>query len=336
MAKMSYDKEYYYLNNPDNYVNQAMLKIGMNFRGFFRYMKDIVNTKISMFQYEGELPTGLTSTIIEEALMFKCRLCLADVAPFGWTLCSYEPINEYNIYHRPTTVKLTTFSGIDLGTVPYDDIILVRDNSMDIPPILVIKEYVDKIVDIEGKMDKMLTISCLPVGIVGNKKLANQFKQTAQALGTSNPFIAGDDSLMTSLQTFGIDVPIKPAEVYAIRKKYINECMASLGIYAVEAKKERLVVSEIQSQNDYTDFIYVGMTNERNRWIGEYVERSGKSLRLVESYDTNAEATAEEQAQRAALILKQEAEAIKSVDPEASFGGGNPVKLNTTGGNTNA
>lgn len=329
---MNLDTEYYYLNNPNNYVNQVMKKINMNFQGFFRYMKDIVNTKISQFTYEGLDIPMLTSTILEEALMFKSRLCFAKPAGFDWLLCTYNPLNEYNVYHRPTFVELLTFQGVSLGIVPYDDIILVKDNAMDIPPILVIKEYVDKIVDLENKMDKVITLSTLPIALVGDKKIANQLRQTAEKLGNPNPFIVGDDKLLSTVQGFNIDVPVKPAEVYAIRKKYINECMASIGVYAVEAKKERLVVSEIQSQNDYTDFIYQGMINERHRFLDELNARRGSNIRLVESYDQNQEGIRDEAASKAHDILKAQAEAIKEIDPKAEFGQSNPVKVTTTGG----
>ena len=299
----------------------------MNFQGFFRYMKDIVNTKISQFTYKGvEKFPGLTSTIIEEALMFKSRLCFAQPKGFSWILCTYNPLNEYNIYHRPTSVELLTFEGTSLGIVPYEDIVLVKDNAMDIPPILVIKEYVDKIVDLESKMDKIMTISTLPIAIVGDKRIANQLRTTAEKLGNPNPFIVGDDKILNTVQGFNIDVPVKPVEIYAIRKKYINECMASIGVYAVEAKKERLVVSEIQSQNDYTDFIYQGMINERNRWTKELGERSGNYLELVESYDQNQEANNQELVDKAKAILKAQGEAIKELDPEADFSQSNPVK----------
>ena len=329
---MTVDTEYYYLNNPNCYVNLVMKKIGMNFQGFFRYMKDIVNTKISQFHYENLDIPHLTSVILEEALMFKSRLCFAQPPGYTWMLCTYNPLNEYNLYHRPTHVELLTFNGDSLGTVPYEDIILVRDNAMDIPPILVIKEYVDKIVDLENKMDKIVTLSTLPIALVGDKKIANQLREAARKMGSPDPFIVGDDKIISAVQGFNIDLPVKPAEVYAIRKKYINECMASIGVYAVEAKKERLVVSEIQSQNDYTDFIYQGLINERNRWVDELNKRRGSKTKLVESYDQNQEALREEAADRAHDILKAQAEAIKEVDPEADFSQANPAKVKTTGG----
>ena len=328
---MNYDKEYYYLNNPTNYVDQKLLKGGILHNGFWRYMKDIVNTKISQFTYRGiEAISGLTSTILEEALMFRCRLCFAKPKGYDWMLCRYEPLGEYDLYHRPITVGVYTFTDTFLGMLPYKDIILVRDNPMDIPPILVINEYIEKIIDIEGKMDKMLTLATLPVAIVGDKKLANQLKEIAKKLGNSNPFIVGDDKLLNTVQAFNIDVPISPADVYAIRKKYINECMASIGIYAVEAKRERLVVSEIQSQNDYTDFIYQGLINERHRAFEELRKAGGPDVELIESYDQNYEADTELNAERAKEILKAQGEAIKEIDPNADFGQTNPVKV--TGG----
>ena len=98
--------------------------------------------------------------------------------------------------------------------------------------------------------------------------------------------------------------------------------MSSLGIYAVDSKRERIVTQELVNQNDYTDFIYMNAKMERERFVKEVNERSGYNIKLVETYTKNYVETAEDKAEASAIIIGAQAEALKDVDPEGNVGGG--------------
>lgn len=61
---------------------------------YLRWIKDIINTKVSMFDYEN-LPEGLTSEILETALMFNNFLCLYRSEALGIVLCRYRDCGEF-------------------------------------------------------------------------------------------------------------------------------------------------------------------------------------------------------------------------------------------------
>lgn len=315
---MTGESWYYDFVNMDQAVKQAMIKEGVP-RLMFRYIKDIINTRVSMFSYDkidNKIFPGLTSEIIEVSLMFMNRLCFYySKALNGWYLCRYKNDSERGPYWKPKTIEIETLSGVFIGTAKYEDIVLVRDNRMDIIPFLVINEYINKIVTIENTLDKVLTICSLPVAIVGSKKLATSLKQVARTMGSPNPFIVGDDQLLDQVKSFDISVPVNPLDIYDLKNKYRNECMSSLGIYSVEEKRERIVTQELVNQNDYTDFIYMAATNERLRWVKEINNKANSELRLLETYNQNYDAGVEEKAELAKAVAKAEAEGTKEGDP---------------------
>lgn len=276
---------YYNFLNTSQFLKERMIKDGIPIGGF-RYIKDIIDMRVGMFSYDN-LPEGLTSEIIETALMFCNKLCFYYSAGLGkWVLARFIPNGDFNEYMKPKKVRVISISGnTTFGEeVPYEDIILVKDNRMDIIPFLYIHEYIEKIAEIEATMSKVMKICSLPLAIVGNKKQATALKLTAKKMGNDDPFIVGDNEITDEIKSFDITVPVGPIEFYTLRHKYINEARASLGIYSVDEKRERIVTQELLNLNDYSDTVYQESVNERKRWISEFNSKGGNAI-FKETYN---------------------------------------------------
>ena len=279
------DSWYYEYANLSTTVKADMIK-GNRFVRDFRYIKDIIDMKISMFDYEDLPDEDLTSEILETALMFNNKLCFYFIPGLqSWKLCKWLPDGDYNEYYKPRFVKLESIVGsvVYATRVPYKDIILVKDNTMDIIPFLVLSEYIAKIKKLEEDMEKVVTIATLPLMVVGNKKQASALKQVAKKLGSSDPFIIGDDMIGDQVKSFGINATVEPAQIYELRHKYINECRASVGIYSVDEKRERIVTQELLNLNDFSDTVYQEAVNERKRFVNQ-LNAKGCNVKLKEVY----------------------------------------------------
>lgn len=305
---------YYDYMNLSETLKKAMLKHGFPFY-CFRYLNDFVNTRLATFQYR-DLPDDLTSEIIETALTFRNCLCFYNSRELGgWILCSYNASAELGYYMKPDYVDIMTLNGRTIAYhVPFRDIILVRDNTMDIPPFLVMCEYFEKIQHCEDDLFKIMDIACLPIAIVGNKKQAADLKRTAKALHNENPFIIGDDKMMDEVKAFNIDLPITVKEVYDIRQKYVEELKASMGISATEEKRERLVLEEVTSQNEYTDFIFHERWEQRKRWVEELNEKGGYHIVVENMYELNQDTMAEDARKQAKATIEPQMKADIAVE----------------------
>lgn len=310
------DSWYYDFMNLNHAVSKALINGKLPYE--IHYIKDIMSTKISMFKYKNiERIPNLTSQILEMALMFNFNLCFYNHPSLGWVLCRYVSGSTFNEYWRPYYVNLIAFNGASLGTnIPYKDIVLVRDNSMDVIPFICINEYLGKIQRVEETVFKTLAIASLPIALVANKKMANQLKTIAQNLGNSNPFITGDDTLLDVVKGFNIDVPVSPLDIYELKQKYRNECLSSLGIYSVEEKRERIVTQELVNQNDYTDFVYQDAKMERAIFVEEMNKRDPSlELELVETYEVNVKENIKEDAEKAHAVAKADGTYDKNTNP---------------------
>lgn len=284
---------YYAWSNPNSALSMALHKEGLGFG--IRYLKDILSVKVSMFRYKNiEKIPNLTSEILETAITFGWCLCFYESGA-GLGLYRFVPQGELNPYLKPTTVNIEALNGSPIAqNVPYDDIILVRDNSIGIAPFVCMVEYIRQIDRIDNTIFRVLNTLSLPIVIAGNKKLTGQLKETAKKLGSSDPYIVGDDNLVDQVKMFNIDMPINPADVYLLKTKYKNELLTSIGIYSVEEKRERKIVSEVASQNDYTDHVYNDMLMQRKEFVSKLNSKYGLNIELVESYKETVKETVRE------------------------------------------
>lgn len=306
---------YYDFKDLSTTIRSLLGKAGTSFSlSEFHWIKDICATRISMFKYKNieEKCVGLTSEILEKALMFSYRLCFYYNAGLQtWQLCRYD-FSSLGQYLVPETVSLRTLKGDTVATsVPYKDIVLVRDNDLDVPPFLCILEYLTKINKIERTMFKVLRNACLPLLITGTKKQVNQLKVLDEKFDSDSPSIIGDDKLIDGVKAFNISLDVPPGDIYDLRMKYRNELLASLGIYGIDSKRERMVTGEVSAINDFTDMTYQASKMPREH----FCEPVG--LELVETYDVNYQENTELEADKAGAIAEAEAAGELEGNPNA-------------------
>ena len=283
MSNINQNQEYYAFMNLNSVLNQALIKNG--FLNSIHYLKDIASVKVGMFKYKRiEKIPNLTSEILETIILFNNFLCFYEHPQLGIILCRYRTVSPFNEYLKPDFVDLLTIKGDTIATsVPYKDIILVRDNSLDIIPFIPMVEYIRKIEQCDTAVFKSLNVACLPLVVAGNKKVVRQAQEVAKKLGSPEAFMLGDDTLLDQVKAFDIDVRINPLDIYELKTKYKNECVSSLGIYTVEQKKERKIVNEVNSQNEYTDSIYMDAKTVRQEFVNKLNEMYGLDIELVET-----------------------------------------------------
>ena len=94
--------------------------------------------------------------------------------------------------------------------------------------------------------------------------------------------------------------------------KYKEMALGSIGIYSVDEKRERIVTEEVKATNDFVDFIYNGMVQERENSIKKVNEKWGHNIKLRESYVENVK----DEQDLEARGVKLESEAEASAEPE--------------------
>jgi hypothetical protein len=301
----------YNYNNFDNYLQQLNIEMPAD---WLRWFQSVIGTKISLFSYEN-LPNDLTSEIIEKALVFNNCLCFYNDTAVGFGLYMFKSLQKSNKYWTPSKVDILTLTGTTIATnVDFNDIILVRDNPMDIIPFITLNSWINKIMEVEKTLGMELTWARMPFVLSGSKEQVNAYKQLISKTYKFEPFAIGEKGLVGDMKQFEIHIPIDIISVYDLIEKYVNKAMESIGIYSADKKQERLITAEINAQNDYVDFVYNSMYQQRKHFIDEVNSRYGYNIKLLESYVTNKEDDIEEEKKRQEALLSVEARYSKAIE----------------------
>ena len=72
-----------------------------------------------------------------------------------------------------------------------------------------------------------------------------------------------------------------------------------IALYSIEQKRERKLVDEIRSQNDYTERIYWDMKTQRDNFVKKINEKYGLDIEVIETRELMMERTIQEVEDRA-------------------------------------
>ena len=282
MAKNTAGQMLYDLTNLSEFVKK--LAITDPSAVSFRDLKQYIELKMSMFEYEG-LPDDLPSEVIRGALMWANHLCFYNSAIHGVVFCRYLPSNTYGKYMLPNKVDLVFLNGEPLANgVEFNDIVRVRDNQLDIPPILWLMEYFSELHNVENTLNKVLDVLKLPCTFVGNEKTVTSFKTLVKKALNFEPFAVVDKQAVDAFNQFNIDMPVKLDEYISVYKNYKNMALESIGISGTETqKRERLLVGEVESQSEYKNLTYTDFKREQNKWIDACNKKFGTKFKLIET-----------------------------------------------------
>lgn len=308
---MGCENNYYNFMNLEHCLNVAILKSHYT-PEYLKWFKNIASVSLSMFTYKN-LPKDLTSEILEKALHFTNNLCFYKSKTLGLVLCHYLTGGEYNLYWKPTKVNLLALNGTPIEyNVPYEDIVLVRDNTFDIPPFLTINGWLEKILAKEKTLDVLVDVARLPTLLTGDKEQVAMLKQILKKVGNFEPFAIASKGFKDKVEQFDIHLPVDLMNVYELMDKYKDLANASIGVYSTDEKRERIVTAEIQANNDEVDFIYNERYEQRKLFVEECNKKFGTNIILEESYTNNREDEIELMAKqvKAEEVEKAKAEVI--------------------------
>lgn len=296
MSKPVNNMDYYDLVNLNHFVNKSLLKDNSI---AFSYLKNFVNEKTSQFKYKG-LEEILPDDILETLITFNNHLCIYKSNVYGVVICKFVE-KSLDLYNIPEYVDLQAINGSSIAyDVPYKDIVRIKDNNMDLPPFTYICEYINKMQSIENTLFSNIELLKLPAVFTMDKKLLTSFNKLIETAINTKPFALADQQVMDAFKQFDIKFPVQPESLLELWKNYRNFALQSMGIAGSDTqKRERLLVGEVQSQQEYTDFIYEEMVYTRRQWIKEANEKFGLHIELIEMKkeftEENIKALAEQQ-----------------------------------------
>ena len=230
----------------------------------FIYIFGIINEQ---FKWEG-LPKEIKPYNIEKVLNMYGQGVLFKVND-NYAFCNAVNTNMLNIYGEPAEVqpvaingftfdrvKVNTYLG-ETGNIEEQNAVLIKNNLTSTPTYAMIKPMVEELAFIWQSKGINAGLSRVKVLIHANKNVASGIKQQIKSiLGSSTmiPVVSEKTHVMEEIEKLDFNVEYEPDKYWEDFDKCFATICQWLGITTnlSQNKKERLIVSEVESNDELT------------------------------------------------------------------------------------
>lgn len=216
---------------------------------------EFLNLAINRFTWEGDLPYGLTSEQLEFLLITKGMLMGYEDELTGFRILPCFGEKDINAYGLPTTYKIMSENGKINDSVDVDNGVLLRNNPIGSADIDVIRSYAKKIDDIEMTMEVNLFQQSIPRIILADEDSKLSAKKLIEQIRQFKFAIFGKSTLTNNIKSSDVldtQAPYVLDKLQDLKIALKNEYLTFVGINnSYNTKKERMLVDEVNSNNDY-------------------------------------------------------------------------------------
>ena len=213
---------------------------------------------LNMFTWEN-LPPNLESRHIEKFLYEYGQVIFYDNSIFGKVCLPCSPTGALNVYSEPTSVVVN--SHLIHETVYLSNSELVKNkgvrilnNDLILPTDFYIRQYAEKMAEVEYSIDINVKQQKFPFFVETDKKNEYTMKQAFKQKDEGQPYIYAHKNLgigETTVHT--LNVPYVVDKLNEYKYELEREILTFLGLNNTVEKEERLLVDEVNSNNDFIE-----------------------------------------------------------------------------------
>lgn len=258
-------------------ANQILLERA-NDLTFIKYFTQFFNLSLNIFKWEN---TGEIESRFIERTLIENGYCFVYSDPDYGLVCMPCTLVGLNIYNEPTQIQIT--SPLISKTLNASDGILIYNNYTKTGMIPLIINYVDRLTDIETTINTNIYLQKAPYIIIGDKKTEKSIREVTNQITSNEPVIVVKANLVENLQNISLNTNFIAPELYKLKKEIENEFLTFIGLNnnSQTDKKERLLVDEINVNNDYINRNVDILYNARELACEKINEKFGVNWKVV-------------------------------------------------------
>ena len=236
---------------------------------------------LNMFTWEN-LPENLESRHIEKFLYEYGQVIFYDNKTFGKVCLPCSPTGALNIYSEPVSVIVNSYLIHD--TVMLTDGVRILNNDLVISTDFYIRQYAEKMAEVEYAIDINVKQQKFPFFVETDKKNEYTMKQVFKQKDEGQPYIYANKKLgigETTVHT--LSVPYVVDKLHEYKFELEREILTFLGLNNTIEKEERLLVDEINSNNDFIERNVEIMYKNRQYACERINKIFGTNIRVVKN-----------------------------------------------------
>lgn len=265
-------------------LTETDISMNINNLTYIDYINRLKLIATSLFTWKGldEVAGFGASRFLELALYENGRACFVKDSEKGYLALRVNPSDKLNVYLLPE--KVMAWSLGYNKTYLFDDVIYIMNNNLEIPTSQSLQLFAYRLYETERTIDTNLIAQKTPVLIEGDTKTILTLKNVYMQYSGNTPFIFGNKQfdISNKLNVLKTDAPYLIDKLENHKHEIWNEALTYLGIdNANTDKKERLITSEVESNDDLINY-YLNCF---------YKTRKESCDRINERYNLNIELT---------------------------------------------
>lgn len=228
---------------------------------------------LSAFKWEN-LPETCDERYLEKTLFTNGLTAFYDSEMYGLIHSKATSAGKLNQYDNPTQYNL--ISNVWNFTVPTKELVICRNNSLDIPTAVYVARFASRLEEIERAIDINLEQQKFSTMVRCDDKQRLTFKNIIAQYKGGTPFIYGDKmlNLKDAFQTVDLSSPFIADKLLDIYHSIYFDCLRFFGIDSPsEYKRERVQTAEIETANAETNMNLMQGLIYRKKAVEELNER---------------------------------------------------------------
>lgn len=243
---------------------------------------------LALNRYKWEnLPNGIESRYIEQMLYDNGECAMFDHPDLGLCVLRSSSRENLNIYGEPTKLTVTGFN--EHRTVMMDECVRILNNDLGLPTLEHIVYYARRMAEIDDIIMQNLRQQRVPYlfatdenNALSMKTLYNRIYQGEPAIFIDKEMLKGEPENIMVIPTIA---PYLVDKLQIQKQEMERELLTFLGINNTLEKKERLIVDETNSNNQFIKMASDIGFKQRQLACEQMNEIFGLNVRVIETQD---------------------------------------------------
>lgn len=268
----------------NNQFEDAML---LNSRTYTDYLERMKKIALSMFEWVN-LPNSMNARYLEMCLYYKGQAALLYDENNGYINTQAADSGYINIYGLPTKINCFSYSYNTMrdlyvpdatGQEITDECILVMNNYERIPTCATIELFAKRLAEAQRSADININAMRTPILIRTDKNQELSMRNTYAQYEGNTPVLFADKYQLNpdDIKVFKTDAPFIAKDIMEYKVQIWNEFLTFIGVSNLSEKRERLITSEIDSNNELVNLNLQSYLAPRKKACQEFNEKYGLS-----------------------------------------------------------
>ena len=241
---------------------------------------------LNRYRWEN-LPNGIESRYIEEMLYDNGECAMFDHPDLGLCVLRSSSRENLNIYGEPTKLSLTGFN--EHRTVMMDECVRIMNNDLALPTLPDIIYYARRMAEIDDIIMQNLRQQRVPYLFATDENNSFSMKSLYDRMYQGEPAIFIDKEMLKgepeNIMVIPTTAPYLVDKLQIQKQEMERELLTFLGINNTLEKKERLIVDETNSNNQFIKMASDIGFKQRQLACEQMNQMFGLNVRVIETQD---------------------------------------------------